>query len=181
MKKLFFLSLIISVFACKNVEQYKAGIEEIGTKWEAATASVNEFSTMVEGSKAAFTAAFDSLKIDSTYMSKLKGADLDKVKMAVEAYQASGAGLDEVAGQLAEFKSGWEAKAGEITTLKDGLAAGKLEGDITGKIAELTNFLATSETQLTTWKDAIAKTSEGSTAALEALKAAVMPMTAKKK
>ena len=174
MKKLFFLSLIaVSVFSCKNIEQYKAGIDELGTKWETTTAAVTEFSTMVDASNAAFTANFDSLGVDSTFMSKLKGADLDKVKMAVEAYKTSGAGLTEIAGKLAEAKTAWEAKAGEVTALKDGLAAGKLEGDVTAKIAELTNFITSNESQLATWKESLAKVSEGSASALAALKAAL--------
>lgn len=174
MKKLFFLSLIaITVFSCKNVEQYKAGIEELGTKWDATTAAVTEFSTMVDASTAAFNANFDSLGVDSVYMSKLKGADLDKVKMAVEAYKTSGAGLTEISTKLAEAKTAWEAKAGEVTALKDGLAAGKLEGDVTAKIAELTNFIATNDTTLTSLKENLAKISEGSAAALTALKAAL--------
>lgn len=173
MKKLFFLSLIVSVFACKNVEQYKAGIEELGTKWDATTAAVTEFSTMVDASTASFNANFDSLGVDSVYLSKLKGADLDKVKMAVEAYKTSGAGLTEITAKLAEAKTAWEAKAGEVTALKDGLAAGKLEGDVTAKIAELTNFISTNDTTLTTLKENLGKISEGSATALAALKAAL--------
>lgn len=174
MKKLFFLALVtVSVFACKNVEQYKAGIEELGTKWDATTAAVTEFSTAVDASTAAFNANFDSLGVDSMYMSKLKGADLEKVKMAVDAYKASGAGLADISAKLGEAKAAWDAKASEVMALKDGLAAGKLEGDVTAKIAELNNFISTNETALTSLKESLAKVSEGSTAALEALKAAL--------
>ena len=78
MKKLFVLLLITSVFACKNVEQYKAGITELGTKWEAASAAVGEFSTMLDASKAAHFANLDSLKIDSTFLAKIKKTDIEK-------------------------------------------------------------------------------------------------------
>jgi hypothetical protein len=179
MRKFLFLLLALSIVACKNVEQYKAGIDELVTKWDGASTATNEFATMVEASKAAHGAALDSMKLDTTFLAKLKGADLDKVKAAIGAYTASGNGILEVGSKLAEFKSGWDAKSAEVAALKDGLAAGKLEGDVTAKIAELTSFLATADTQLTSMKDAIAKSSEGSTTALDALKTVVAPFIKK--
>ena len=180
MKKFLFLLLAVSLFACKNVEQYKAGIEELGTKWDSTSKMVEEFSTMLNGSIGAQNAGFDSLKIDDAFMAKLKGADLDKVKMGIEAYKAAGAPLSDIAGKLSELKTSWEGKAGEVAALKDGLAAGKLEGDVTAKIAELTNFITSNETQLNTWKETITKASEGSTSALTALQTVVGPYMAKK-
>jgi hypothetical protein len=181
MKKVLVFLFAIAIFAsCKNVEQYKAGITDLSTKWEAASATVSGLSTMLDASKAAQMASFDSLKIDSTFMAKLKGADLDKVKAAVTAYQSSGAGLTEAATKLAEIKSTWDAKSTEISALKDGLAAGKLEGDVTAKLNELTAFLASNETAISTIKDMVTKSSEGSTSALASLKSTVAPFLGKK-
>ncbi len=183
MKKILVFLFAISLFAsCKNVEQYKAGITDLTTKWDASSKMVGDLSTMIEGSKAAQMAAYDSLHIDSTFLSKIKGADLDKVKAAVTAYQASGSGLTEAATKLAEIKSTWDAKSTEVAALKDGLAAGKLEGDVAAKLTELTSFITNSEASVTSIKDIIAKSSEGSTTALAALKSTVAPlMMAKKK
>lgn len=175
MKQLFALLLLVSLFACKNLEQYKASIDELGTKWEGTTKLVGDFTSMVEGAKVAQMASFDSLKIDSTFMSKLKGADLDKVKKAVEAYQTNGTGVIELGNKLGEFKKEWEAKAAEVTALKDGLAAGKIEGDVAAKIAELSNFITSSETSINGMKELYGKTTESSKGALDALKTAVAP------
>ncbi|MFM2392313.1 MAG: hypothetical protein RLZZ546_290, partial [Bacteroidota bacterium] len=174
-KQLFALLLLVSLFACKNVEQYKAGIEELGTKWDGATKMVGEFTSMVDGAKAAQMASFDSLKIDSTFMAKLKGADLDKVKQAIAAYQSNGGGIVELGNKLGDFKKEWEAKSAEVTALKDGLAAGKIEGDVAAKIAELSNFVSSSETSINGMKELFGKTTESSKSALDALKAAVSP------
>jgi hypothetical protein len=180
MKKILVFLFAIALFAsCKNVEQYKTGITDLTTKWDAATTTVTELSTMLEASKAAQMASFDSLHIDSTFLSKLKGADLEKVNAAVTAYQSSGAGLTEATTKLAEIKSTWDAKSTEVSALKDGLAAGKLEGDVAAKITELTTFITNSEATVTSIKDIIAKSSEGSTSALATLKTAVAPFMGK--
>ncbi len=182
MKKILVFLFAIALFAsCKNAEQYKAGITDLTTKWDAATAAVGELSTMLEASKAAQMASFDSLHIDSTFMSKIKGADLDKVKTAVTAYQSSGAGLMEASTKLDEIKSTWDAKSAEVTALKDGLAAGKLEGDVAAKLTELTAFITNTEASVGSIKDMVAKTSEGSTTALAALKSTVAPFMMAKK
>ncbi len=180
-KVLVFLFAIALLASCKNIEQYKAGITDLSTKWEATSKTVGDLSTMIEAGKAAQMASFDSLKIDSTFMSKLKGADLDKIKTAVTAYQGTGSGLTEAATKFAEIKSAFEAKTAEVTALKDGLAAGKLEGDVTAKITELTTFMTTNDAAITSIKDMVAKSSGASTSALESLKAAVAPFMAKKK
>lgn len=173
MKKLFVLLLITSVFACKNVEQYKAGITELGTKWEAASAAVGEFSTMLDASKAAHFANLDSLKIDSTFLAKIKKTDIEKVTAALQAYKNSGAGFEAVSTQLNDLKTTWTAKGEEVKALQDGLTAGKLEGDVTAKVAELTNYIASTETAVTGMKETVNQTSEASKSSYEALKAAV--------
>lgn len=180
MKKLLGLLLVVSMFACKNVDQYKAGIEGLTTKWDAASAAITEVTSMVAGSKAAHMAAFDSLKIDSTFLTKVKPADLGKIKTAIEAYKTSGSGFDGIATTLSELKTAWDTKGAEVAALKDGLANGKLDGDVAAKITELTNFITTSEGQLTSVKDSVAKTSEGATTALQALKTAAASYLMKK-
>ena len=89
---------------------------------------------MVDASNAAFTANFDSLGVDSTFMSKLKGADLDKVKMAVEATKLQELVLQRLPANWLKQNCMGSKKQEKVTALKDGLAAGKLEGDVTAKL-----------------------------------------------
>lgn len=173
MKKLLAFLLITSIFACKNIEQYKAGITELGTKWEATSAAVGEFATMLDASKAAHMANLDSLKIDSSFLAKVKKTDVAAVTAALQAYNDSGAGFEAVSAQLNELKGTWSAKGEEVKALQDGLAAGKLDGDVTAKIAELNNYITTSETAVAGMKETVNKTSEASKSAYDALKASV--------
>ena len=116
---------------------------------------------------------FDLILLDIFEITLIKKTDIEKISAALQSYKDSGAGLDAVATQLNELKGTWSAKAEEIKALQDGLAAGKLEGDVTAKIAELTNYITTTETSITGMKETVNQTSEGSKMALETLKAAV--------
>lgn len=153
----------LTIVACKNVEQYKAGIEELGTKWDGATGAFGEFSSMVEGENTTFASMGDSLTIDSTVFAKLKPADQTKITDAKNAVVSSGAGYASLMTELSAFGTSWTEKSADMTALKDGLMSGKLDGDVSAKIAELTTFATEGETKLNALKETFKTTKEGVT------------------
>lgn len=57
---------------------------------------------------------------------------------------------------VSDFEATWAEKSAEVTALKDGLAAGKIEGDVNAKITELNAMIATANENLASWKTAYA-------------------------
>ena len=77
----------------------------------------------------------------------------------VTAFKASQQAVTEALGGYAplqqninDFVKTWSEKSAEVTALKDGLAAGKIEGDVTAKLAELNGLVATAGENLTAWQ-----------------------------
>ena len=66
--------MLFLFFLGKNIEQYKAGIEKLGTKVGTTTAAVTEFSNH-GWCKQCSIYQFRQSGVDSTFMSKLKGAE----------------------------------------------------------------------------------------------------------
>ena len=163
MKKLGIFLLFVSLVACKNVEQYKAGIEELGSKWEATTASFTGFASTVETENKAFASMNDSLMVDSMALAKLAPDAQTKLNDAKAAFTNAGAGYASLLTDISGFTTEWAAKGAEVTALKDGLAAGKLEGDVAAKIAELTNYVTESEGKLGTLTETLKNVKEGVT------------------
>jgi hypothetical protein len=158
--------LLIAAFcivSCKNVEQFKAGIEELGTKWDGATSAFGDFSKLVETENTTFASLTDSVVIDSVKFSKLNAASQAQITDAKNTFTNAGAGYANLLTEIGTFTTNWTAKAAELTSLKDGLASGKLDGDVLGKITELTNFATEGESKLNTLKDTFKSTKEGVT------------------
>lgn len=163
MKKVSIFLLFVSLIACKNVEQYRAGIEELGAKWDAATASVTELSGMAEAENKTFATMTDSLMVDSTAFAKLAPAVQTQITDAKATFTNAGAGYASLLSDLSTFSTEWSAKAAEVTALKDGLAGGKLDGDVAGKIAELTNYVSEAESKIATLKETFKNVKESVT------------------
>jgi hypothetical protein len=157
------LLVLVSIFSCKNVEQYKAGIEELGTKWDAATSAFGEFGKSVETENATFASLTDSVVIDSVKFAKLDAASKTQITDAKNNFVNAGAGYANLMTEIGTFTTNWTAKAEELKALKDGLANGKLDGDVLGKITELTNFVTEGESKLNTLKETFKSTKEGVT------------------
>ncbi len=153
MKKLFFLfALPLLLVSCKGVEQYKAGIDELATDWDQTTTAITDFSGMVSADLTKYTQSLSDMQLDETAAAKLKPEQteaLDQAKMAV--VNALGA-YPPLQKNIQEFVSTWTDKSAAVTALKDGLAAGKIEGDVPAQISELSGLVTTANENLTSWK-----------------------------
>ena len=152
MKKLFFFLLPLLVFACKGVEQHRASIEELSTNWDATTKAVTDFQAMISSDFTNYTQALAAMHPD----------DMTRAKMTpdqVTAWEASQKTVTDALGAYAplqktvsDFVATWTEKSQEVTALKDGLAAGKIEGDVNAKVTELNGMIATANENLNSWK-----------------------------
>lgn len=156
MKKLFFLLLPLLVFACKGVEQYQAPINELSTNWDSTTRGITDFQAEVSNDLTAYTQNLAAMQPDDATKAKMKPAD-------ITAWEAAQKSVTDALGAYAPFQKTindfvkvWAEKSSEVTALKDGLAAGKLEGDVNAKITELNAMVATGNENLTSWKAAYA-------------------------
>ena len=152
MKNVFFFLSILFVFsACQNMEQYKAGIEELSAQWDATSTQVGEFSNTLNSEIAGQAQMVSSMELPETVVSSLSEeakAQVNEAKMACT--KASG-DFSAIQQEVNTFMAEWQTKSAELTALKDGIAAGKLEGDVAAKIAELNTFVADAGANLTTW------------------------------
>ncbi len=152
MKKLFFFILPLLVLSCKGVEQYKAGIEELSGKWDTTTKAVSDFSGMVSSDMSNYTKALASIKMDDATAKKLKPEQIQAWEAGEKAATDALAAYAPLQKTINDFLKTWTEKSADVNALKSGLAAGKLEGDVTAKIAELNAMVTTAGENLNAWK-----------------------------
>ena len=137
MKKLFLFALPLLLISCKGVEQYRAGIEELSGNWDNATKALTDFSGTVTTDMTNYQAALTSMNLDESVTKKLKPEQ-------TAAWDAAKKGVEDALGaygpfqqKVNDFIKTWSEKSAEVTALKDGLAAGKIEGDVNANLADL--------------------------------------------
>ncbi|MBK8954332.1 MAG: hypothetical protein IPM34_02100 [Saprospiraceae bacterium] len=166
MKKLIaFLSLVIFVFACKNVEQFRAPIEALSADWEKATTAVTEVGSMIGAAQSSLASLKDSLMVDPKMAAKMKPemtASLDSLKTA---FTAQVDGMSGLASEVTSFATSWEEMSKKLAGLKDGLASGKLEGDVMAQIDELKTASMDATSKIEAWST---KLKEAKAAAMSA-------------
>ncbi|HXR81820.1 MAG TPA: hypothetical protein VN763_12910, partial [Saprospiraceae bacterium] len=74
MKKLFLFALpLVLLVACKGVEQYRAGIEELSGNWDTTTKAITDFAGMVSSDMTNYSQAVNSMPaIDEATAKKMK-------------------------------------------------------------------------------------------------------------
>lgn len=180
MKKLLLFALPLFLFSCKSgVEAHKTAIEELGTSWDAATAAVTGFSEGITKDMTSMTEAAGQMMLDSAAVAALKGDAATKWAEATTAYKAASDSYAPVQTELSDFVTMWTEKAAGVTALKDGLAAGKIEGDIPAQIAELSGLVTQANEKVAAWTAKQTELKTASDSALGMLKAAY-EMVAKK-
>jgi hypothetical protein len=153
MKKLFLFVLPLLMVSCKGVEQYRAGIEELSGNWDNATKAVTDFSGMVSNDLTNYTTALANVKLDDAVAKKLKPEQMTAFESAQKAVTDALAAYPAFQTTINDFATMWTEKSAAVTALKDGLAAGKLEGDVTGQLAELGTMVTTANDNLKAWTE----------------------------
>ena len=178
MKKLFLFALPLLFVACKGVEQYRAGIEELSGKWDATTKSVTDFAGMVSTDRTNYTQAAAAITVDEATAKKLKPeqtASLDASRAAVTSAIEAYGPLQQ---SINDYVNKWAEKSAEVTALKDGLAAGKVEGDVAAKLTELNAEVAAAEENVKAWQASYATVKSAVESALSNLNTVVSGLAA---
>lgn len=153
MKKLFLFVLPLLMVSCKGVEQYRTGIEELSGNWDNATKAVTDFAASVSTDLTNYQTAFAGVQLDEMVAKKLKPEQttaFDAAKQAVADALAAYAPFQQT---INDFATTWTEKAASVTALKDGLAAGKLEGDVNAQLTELGTMVTTANDNVKAWTE----------------------------
>ena len=159
MKKVFaFLTITFILAACgSNTAKFKPMIEELSGNWDTTTSAVTEFANMVKNEQSGIMNLTNSMKMDDAVMSAWDEATTTKFNNIQSMAQSSSTGLSSISGELDAFVSSWMEKGKGLQALKDGLSAGKLEGDVQAKITELTAANTDAMSKLDGWKEQFGK------------------------
>jgi hypothetical protein len=187
MKKVLILLLPVLMFACgKGVEQYRASIETLAADWDATTAAVTEFQNTLGNDLASYSQLASQMQVADDVKAKLKPEQVTAWDQAQANFATALQAYAPLRTQVGEFTKTWGEKAAEVQALKDGLAAGKIEGDVNAKVTELSALVAQAKESLAGWQTAHAAAKSQVQAAADAMKAlhdqytAAAPAPAKK-
>ena len=115
-----------------------------------ATSSVTNVANLVKNAKADWSS---KMQLMNAAKETIGEADLE----ALQGLLTQGEGLDvsmgEVGTQIQSFIGDWTEKSKGLTALTDGLAAGKIEGNVPEQIASLKEALAGATSNVTGWTD----------------------------
>jgi hypothetical protein len=161
-KVLAFATIALFLASCSNVAKFKPMVEELASKWDGTTSAVTEFVTSVKTEQANWMTAMGGMQVAPELMAKWDEATKTKYNEIQTAAQGNTTAMQGLVTGMDTFVAGWTEKSKEVQALKDGIAAGKLEGDVQTQISGLTTTMNEATSMLEQWK---AKFAEVKTAA----------------
>lgn len=171
MKNLLLFVLPLVLFSCKSgVEAHRAAIEELGTNWDAATTAVTGFAEGLTAEVNSFNSVSEMTALGEDAAKMLKGDAAAKYAEAAKAFTDATAGYGAIQAELNDFVGMWTEKSAAVNALKEGLAAGKIEGDVAAQVAELSGLVSKANEGLAGWQAKQAEVKAASEAAAETLK-----------
>ncbi|MBK8152907.1 MAG: hypothetical protein IPK61_07510 [Saprospiraceae bacterium] len=166
-----FVSLLI--VSCKNNEQFRAPIDALAADWEKSTGNVAEIGNLISGLQSNLTSMKDSFVVDPKLkLTPTATATIDSLK---NTYMASLNNVEGLTKGYSEFSTKWTDLTGKMNSLKEGLAANKLEGDVMAQINELKNSVAEATTMTEGYKSKLEMIRANSMSVYQSFKAALMP------
>jgi hypothetical protein len=151
-KVLSFVAIALVLGACNSVAKYKPQIDELSKTWDSTTSQVTEFANSVKTEQANWANATSTMNVAPEAMTKWDDAAKAKYTEIKTAADGSSAGIAGIATEVDGFVTTWMEKSNEVKALQDGLAAGKIEGDVQTKIADLTATATAASAKLGEWK-----------------------------
>src|SRR5690606_29442232 len=116
---------------------HRAGIEELSGNWDTTTKAITDFAAQISNERTAYTTTLAGVKLDDAVAKKLTPEQKTAFETAQLAVADAIKAYEPFQQTINDFSTTWTEKSADLTALKDGLAAGKLEGDVAAKTAEL--------------------------------------------
>ncbi len=154
-KNALLMGLAIVLFACNSVEKFRAPIEELVGSWDTTTAAVTEFVGTLGAEQTGANEALAAMVVPEDLAKKMDEAATAKVGELKNSLTEQIGALGTLNSTVTAFVGEWTTKAAEVNTLKEGLAAGKLSGDVLGQVNGLKEMVTTATTNLDGWKTAL--------------------------
>ena len=173
MKNLFFLLLLPAlIMSCGGgVEQYRAGVEELTTSWDSATASVTELQNNIATDLANISKEASTLNIPAEAMAKLKPEQATEWQTAQNNFTQALQGFAPIRTEIGEFTKAWSEESQKVQALKEGLEAGTLDATATTQINDLAALIPQAKERVAGWQAAYAEAKSKTETALGELKA----------
>ncbi len=173
---LLFLPAVL--LSCAGVEQYRAGIEALSTDWTAATASVTELASNITSSLSDYSKMAGQYKLSDDVLAKLKPDQKSTWETAQNDFVQSLQGFAPIRTEIAEFTKTWGEESTKVQALTDGLASGKLEGDVNTQVNDLNTLIAQAKDKVTAWQSAYDAAKTKTEAALDNMKSVFASLSA---
>jgi hypothetical protein len=171
MKKLFFFALpLVLLVACKNNEQYRTSIEELSGNWDTTTKAVTDFSGTVSNDMTNYTQSVAGMTMDESAAKKMTPEQMTAIENAKKGVTDALGAYVPFQQTINDFVKTWAEKSAELTSLKDELAGGKLQGDPTARITDLNNMVTTANENLKAWQATYSTIKGGVEGAMTTLK-----------
>jgi chromosome segregation ATPase len=143
--------LSVLLFACGNVTQFEAPIQELAALWESAQGKLSAVVDETSRSQQVVQQVMEKMTEAEASAAAAGDEYQTKLKTLQQAMQSQSAQLGQLAQQTSEFLTEWQAGTTELDGLKAGLAAGKLPGSAETAIENLNALAAKANDNSTTW------------------------------
>lgn len=152
MKKIIFAAAAgLFLIACNNVKKYEAPVNALVSQWDSTQTVVTGFASMLSQEVANATNAIAGMQVAEDVSSKMKPEDLTKLQELQAAATGQSNILNELTNQVNAFVATWGEKAQVLTSLKEGLASGKMPEGVDGLITELQTLVGDAGKNVADW------------------------------
>ena len=157
MRNLMILSLLaLFTMSCSNVGKFSGAIESLGTDWDSATEMITGLAANISTEQNNLTGMLANMEIGDEIKNKLSEEALGQITQLTSQFTGQQTALSGVSQEVLGFISNWEEKGKMLTSLKEGLSAGKLSGDPQAQIDELTALVAEGKEKVGGWEGKVA-------------------------
>ena len=169
-KFLLFAVLTFVLASCSNVGKYKEAIESLSGDWDSTTNAVVAIGEKITTAQNSWNTMQESMVVTDEMTENLGEDVLGQITELVAGNGAISDQFGDLSKGVFEFVSNWEEKGKKLTELKEGLAGGKLPGDVQGTIDELTNLVSEGKTKVSGWEEGLASAQAAAQSAMTKFK-----------
>jgi hypothetical protein len=149
MKNLFVLVFFaVTLVSCSSVEQHRTAIEEVSTMWTEMTPKVEEMVQNCTELNTAWGAMADMVTPVSTDMDEVVVNEVEALNME---YKDNAKSVSEMMEEMTSYVASMKEKGAVVQTMVDGLAAGKIEGDVLAMTADAKTMMEEATMKMEEW------------------------------